>query len=224
MRLRPPVGVAAPLAAVRLDVGPGTAALLHGAGDTLVVGVGLLPRPLQIKVHVDAIVVLLEARVVGIRGPGERDCAWVGCVARVDAIEKVEIATALGNERPVSYLLNVTDFWYQFSCATYVLLHVINYTLAPTLGVLTVSSLAIFAIRKSREALLYIPRAGDRDSHLDALPPVPMTLASLVVTRDAVIMSKLAVLCHELVSEVRSDVAWHVGYPGTGRVVHGREV
>lgn len=72
--------------------------------------------------------------------------------------------------------------------------------------------------------LVYIPSTGNGDSDLHGASPVPSSLTALLVARDAVIMSKGTVGWDEFVSEVPSHVVWVVDLPGSGRVVHGREV
>lgn len=94
-----PVDVPAPLAIERLDVRLPTAALLHRASHTLVVGVGLDPRPLHVKVHVNTVKVSAVTGVARVRRLGERRRGRVLDVAREHVIEEVEVATALGVHR-----------------------------------------------------------------------------------------------------------------------------
>lgn len=72
--------------------------------------------------------------------------------------------------------------------------------------------------------MLYIPRARNGNSNLNGILSGPSSLAALVVSPGAMVMGKGAVRCHELVCEVLSYVACHVGLPGAGRVVRGREL
>lgn len=78
------------------------------------------------------------------------------------------------------------------------------------------SWLAGLSRRAAWKILVYIPRAGDSDPDLHAISPTPIGLTALVVAAGSVITSKGAVLCLEFVSEVPSDVAWHVGVPDAG--------
>lgn len=108
-------------------------------------------------------------------------------------------------------------------CESYLLLHVVNNTLAPIVVVLAVLLLVISEDGHGR-GMLYIPRARNGNPDLHGILSGPSSLTALVVSPCAVIMGKGAVRCHKVVREVLSDVAWHVSLPGAGRIVRGREL
>lgn len=113
-RVGVPLDIPAPLPVERLDVRLPTAALLHRAGHTAVVGVGLRPRPLHKEVQVNTVEVFAVTRVARVRRLGERCRGWIPCVARVDVVEEVELSPALSTQTLVSRLLQhgwLESFW-----------------------------------------------------------------------------------------------------------------